>query len=307
MKTIRRILGILVMIAGVLGLVLSLAGLSAVWVMKPRVAAIADTTLVALNSNVTTSLKAMEITNQALGATIDSVDALSVMLDATAGSIEDTQPLIDKANTLMSDQLPAAMKSAISSLEAAQQGAVVMESTIKSLESFQAVMSGVPLLSAFVQQPVQAYDPEVPLADSLGELATSLEDLPDMFVGMSDDLANADDNLATIKASLSTMSKSVGLISGSLSGYQTMVTQSRSSMDSLGSMLSNFQTNLPSILGWAATLLSLFFFWLLAAQVVIFSQGWELFQGTAGGIEGGEAVEPADEKAPQSEEDSKEG
>jgi hypothetical protein len=37
---------------------------------------------------------------------------------------------------------------------------------------------------------------------------------------------------------------------------------------------------------WA---LSLFFGWLLVAQVVILSQGWELFQGTAGRMESGAA------------------
>ena len=32
--------------------------------------------------------------------------------------------------------------------------------------------------------------------------------------------------------------------------------------------------------------LSIFFFWLLAAQVVIFTQGWELYHGTAGRMDG---------------------
>ena len=38
-----------------------------------------------------------------------------------------------------------------------------------------------------------------------------------------------------------------------------------------------------------ALVFTLFFLWLLAAQVVIFSQGWELYQGTAGRMEGGAA------------------
>jgi hypothetical protein len=42
-----------------------------------------------------------------------------------------------------------------------------------------------------------------------------------------------------------------------------------------------------------AIVLSLFFAWLLAAQVVILSQGWELYQGTAGRMEGGAEMAPA--------------
>ena len=48
----------------------------------------------------------MLVTKQALGATVDSVDALSVMLSSTATSVEDTAPLIEQVNTLMGKNLP---------------------------------------------------------------------------------------------------------------------------------------------------------------------------------------------------------
>lgn len=293
MKILRRILGILVMIAGILGLVLSLTGLVGVWVVKPSVASFIDSTISTLNSSITTSLQAIEITSQALDATIDSIDALSVMLGATAASVADTQPVLDQVNTFMGEKMPATMESAIGSLEAAQQGAMVLDSAIKSLDSFRSVMSGVPLLSAFVEAPEESYDPDVPLAESLGDLSTSLETLPDMFIEMSANMAKADDNLVTIQDSLTTMSDSVGLISTSLSGYQDMVENSKSSMNNLGLMLTNIQNNLSSILDAVAIALSLFFGWLLAAQVVILSQGWELYQGTAGRMEGHAVAQPA--------------
>lgn len=305
MKILRRVLGILVMIAGILGLVLSLAGLVGVWLLKPNVANFIETTLVTLKSSVTTSQSAMDITDQALGATVDSLDALSVMLGATASSVENTQPVLDQVNTFMGDKLPTTIESAIGSLEAAQQGAQVLDSAIKSLDSFRSVMSGVPLLSAFVDTPEESYNPDVPLADSLGNLASSLEDLPDLFSDMSQNLAKADDNLTTIQDSLDTMSDSVSLISSSLGGYQDMVVNSKSSMDNLDLMLVTLQNNLKAILDGAAIVLTLLFLWLLAAQVVVLTQGWELYQGTAGRIEGA-TQQPADvevqpTKAPEGE------
>ena len=150
-------------------------------------------------------------------------------------------------------------------------------------------MSSVPLVGAFIEQPTQAYNPEVPLSESLGEIAVQLEDLPDMFVEMATDMDKTDDNLVTIQTSLVTMSDSVKTISSSLGEYESMVVQSQSSMDNLKAMLNNIQNNLDNILNTTAIVLSLAFFWLLAAQVVIFSQGWELFQGTAGRMESGAA------------------
>jgi len=160
-----------------------------------------------------------------------------------------------------------------------------LESTIQSLDAFRTVLSGAPLIGNFVEEPETPYNPEKPLAETLAEMATNLEGLPETFIVMSDDLSTTDEKLLSIQTNLDTMSSSVGLISSSLGEYQTMISQSQSSMDDLESMVTNVQANLDSILNWGAIIISLFFLWLLAAQVVIFSQGWELYQGTADRIE----------------------
>jgi len=227
----------------------------------------------------------MEVTGQALGATVDSVDALSAMLSTTAASLENTQPVVAQINVLMGETVPSTLKSATDSLKTAQQAADVLDSAIKSLENFRSVLGAAPLIGAFVEVPKQAYNPEVPLADSLGELAKNLESLPATFTKMSVSLDKADDNLVAIQGNLTTMSDSVKLISKSLGEYQDMIAQSKSSMENLVTMLTNIQNNLPNILNGVAMVFSLFFLWLLAAQVVIFSQGWELFQGTASRME----------------------
>lgn len=286
MSFLRRLLGILVMIAGILGLVISVAGLVGVWMVKPTMESYASSTITTLDSSIGTSKQVMKITGEALGATVDSVDALSAMLGTTAISVEETQPVLDQVNTIMGETLPASLASATDSLKTAQEAAVVLDSAIKSLDSFRFVLSAVPLMGSFVETPTEAYNPEVPLADSLGALAIELEGLPDTFTDMSTNLDKADDNLLEIKSNLETMSGSVGQISKSLGEYEAMVTQSQSSMDSLSSLLTNIQSNLPAILSTAAAVISAFFVWLLIAQIVIFTQGWELFQGTADRMEG---------------------
>ena len=285
MKVIRRILGVFVMIAGILGLGLSVAGLVVVWVAKPTVTAYANTTIDTLSESVTTSQNVMEISGQALGATVDSLDALSSMLSTTAATVDDTTPVLNEINTIMSDTLPSTLEATTASLYTAQDAAQVLESTIKSLDAFRFLLSATPLLGNLVDQPGVSYNPEKPLADTLGELAANLEGLPDTFINMSVNLASADDNLGSIRENLTTMSDSVGLISSSLSEYEKMVIQSQSSMDNLTSILANIQSNLATILNGVAIVLTLLFLWLLAAQVVILSQGWELYQGTADRME----------------------
>ncbi len=286
MSLMRRILGVLVMIAGILGLLLGLLGLTLVWIAKPGATVALNATLDTLDRNIGASKSVMETTVQALGATVEGVNALSAMLDTTANTVEESQPVIANASAVLSETLPATLEAATASLQTAQEAAAVLEDTIQSLETFRAVVSEAPLIGGLLGPPGAPYSPKKPLADSLGELAASLEDLPATFVETSAGLSATEDNLDAIQGNLITMSTSIGQISSSLQEYQTMVLRSQSSLDDVSAILKNLQSQLPSILNWAALALTLFFVWLLIAQVVILTQGVELFHGTATHMEG---------------------
>jgi len=123
--------------------------------------------------------------------------------------------------------------------------------------------------------------------------------MPDTFIEMSTDLDKADDNLGLVKDSMSLMSENVSLISESLSQYQMMISQSKTSTDNLSSMLTNFKNNIGNIINIASIVLILFFLWLLATQVVIFSQGYELYQGTASGMASSQSEEETQKDEPE--------
>ena len=293
MNILRKILGVTVMIAGILGIIIALAGIFGVWMVKPTLAEIAGKTITTLESSLDTSQQVMEVTKTALGGTIDSVDALQTMLTATAASVADTQPLLDKINLVLGETLPNTLTSAADSLLVAQQGAQVIDGAIRSFDTFKSLLGAVPLIGGFITDAPaeEPYNPERPLYESLGDVAGNLESLPATFIGMSESLSKADDNLMTIETSLSTMATSVGTISSSLDQYQTMIGQSQQSMKDLLVILGNVSENLNNILNIAAAVLTLFLVWLLIAQIVIMTQGWELFQGTAGRMESSEVTE----------------
>jgi hypothetical protein len=300
---LRKTLGILVMITGILGLTLALAGLIGVWTFKPTVAQGVETTLDTLTSSIDTSQQAMLVTEQALTGTINSVAALQTMLSATASSVQDTGPLLSSITSFLGDQLPSTLGSAAESLRAAQRGAVVLDEAIKSFDTFRGLLGAVPFIGGFIPQQTPQYNPEVPLSDSLGEVATKLDGLPDIFTEMSQNMDKADDNLLTIETSLITMATNVSSITASLEQYRSIVANSQSSMENLKGLLSDVQSNLNNILNITALVLSLFLVWLLVAQVVILTQGYELFQGTAGRMEGPVEVEAASQESPKTVED----
>jgi hypothetical protein len=293
MRIMRRILGIFVMIAGIIGLLLGLAGLVGMWWVKPGVTSSIRTTVKALLISVDTSQKALVITDQALGTGIDSMDTLAKMLTATADTVGETQPVITQASDMMNNAVPAAMEAARAALTTAEGAARSVEGAVQSFQSFQAMLASAPLLSEIIPVPATAYNPATSLADSLGELSASIQDMPTTFKDMSASIDKADDNLAAVRSNLDLMSTNVSLISGNLGQYQTMISESQASLDNLKGILTKIDRNLDTYLSVAAVVLVLFFVWLLVTQVVIFSQGWELFQGTAGRMESG-AVKAAE-------------
>jgi hypothetical protein len=287
MNILRKTLGVTVMIAGILGVIIALAGIIGVWAAKPTVEEVAVKTVSTLKTSLDTSQQVMEVTKNALGGTIDSVNALQTMLTATAASVTDTQPLLEKINTILGETLPNTLTSAADSLVVAQQGAQVIDSAIRSFDTFKSFLGSVPLIGGFISgaPSEEPYNPDRPLYESLGDVATNLQGLPATFTGMSESLNKADDNLVTIEESLSTMATSVGTISSSLEQYQTMIGQSQQSMKDLLVILGNVSENLSTYLTIAAVILTVFLAWLLIAQIVILTQGYELFKGTADKID----------------------
>jgi hypothetical protein len=278
------------MIAGVIGLILSLTGLAGTIIAKPILATTMNITLDTLANSIETSQRTLDITDDALSATINSIDALSEMLDATALTVEDTQPVINKLNIVMANELPETINTATVSLTAAEGAAGSLESAIKSFEVLQTILGSTPFLSAVLPPAGEPYNPEKSLAESLGDLSKSMEDMPETFIGIAADLDKADENLVMVKDSMILMSVNVSLISDSLTQYKSMISQSKTSTDNLKSILTGFQSNLPNILNITSIVLILFFLWLMAMQVVIFSQGWELYQGTADGMASNQSI-----------------
>ncbi len=280
MTSLRRLLGVFVMVSGIIGLLLSLSGLAGLWLVRPALVASFDTALTTLVTSVEISQEALAITNQALDAVAISVDTLSEMLGATAVTVAETQPVIAELNDLMGETLPTTLGATVDALDAAEVAAHSLEGAIQTFDSFRFAMATTPLLSAFVDPPAQAYNPEKPLAESLAELSESLQGMPVTFEEMSVGIGQAEGSLDLVKGNLDAMSQSVALISASLGQYQSTIDESQASMADLTALLDRLQDNLGVILNGATLVVGLFLLWLLAAQVVIFSQGWELYHGT---------------------------
>jgi methyl-accepting chemotaxis protein len=284
------------MIAGLIGLLLSISGLIGILIVRPGLQSAAKKTIETIYTSIDSSQQVMNITGETLTATVETVEILSSMLATTAQTMDDTRLILDQVNSVSGTTLPETLEAAITSLKSAEQSAASLDAAITSFETFRSIIGSTPLLSSLVPKSTSKYDPEKPLAESLGELAESLEGMPDTFIEMSENIEHADDNLARIQDDLTNMSESVGAIADGLKEYDEMVSESESSLEELKILVGSFRANLTAILNGLTITFGLFFLWLLAAQVVIFSQGWELYHNPvyhlSGNVEGQTKTDP---------------
>lgn len=286
MIRLRSYLGIFVMSAGVLGLILSLTGLVGILIVRPGFITGVNSTVDILYSSVDTSLKAMEITNETLTATANSVDGLAEMLTSTVTTVDDASLVLDQLNEITGEKLPETLDAASTSLKAAEQAAKSLEGAIKSFEGFQKIVSAIPLLNAFVPKSSTTYLPEKPLAESLGEMSSSLEEIPVILTGMSKDIRNAESNLNTVQDNMKAITENVILIADGFREYKSIIKESISSLEQMKTMLETARENSQKAINWFTFFVILFFIWLLAAQVVILSHGWELFNRKTNRLDG---------------------
>lgn len=264
MTIIRRIIGVLLILAAIGGLIFSIVALSAIWNAQTAMTASLQNTLDLLGQTLSTTSQGLVITQQSLQNSVELIGNLQATVETTAEAIGSTNPMVDEIARLMKDDLPTTIRAVQTSLRTAQQSAAAIDTVLGALK-------GIPLIGSSI-----GYNPEVSLADALGDVAESLESLPDSFLAMQDDLKNTQSNLQTFEADLTVMADSVGQIQSSVAQYDQVIGGYQASLDQVLAQIEALSANLPNIVRTVSIGLTAFLVWMAIAQLGLFTQGWEL-------------------------------
>ncbi len=264
MTILRRLIGVLLILAAIGGLVFSIAGLYFIWNAQATMTTGLQNTIDLLGQTLETTSQGLVVTQQSLQSSVDLIGNLQATVETTAEAIGSTNPMVDEIARLMKEDLPDTIRATQASLQTAQQSAATIDTVVRA-------MSGIPLIG-----PSIGYDPDVSLSEALGQVADSLEDLPDSFIGIQDNLKNTQSNLQTFEADLTVMADSVGQIQSSVAQYDQVIGGYQDSLDQILAQLDMLSANLPNIVRMLSIGLTAFLVWMAIAQLGLFTQGWEL-------------------------------
>jgi hypothetical protein len=263
---LRRLFGLLLIMAAVAGLIFSVVGLFEVWRFRPVVTQKVIDTLALFDQALNTTQDGFEIVGQVVQTTTVDIASLQTTIQVLAQTIHDTNPMLDSLTSLTSKDFPAAVAATQTSLASAQSSALLIDNVLATLTS-------IPFLQ------VTAYKPDVPLHTALAQVSTNLDSLTPALTAINSSLVEGKTNLGMMEIELNKISETTQGMSIALGSAQTVIDQYKTVITQFKEQIGAMQFSAP---GWITTITWILTFilgWLLIAQIGLGIQGLDMLRG----------------------------
>lgn len=261
--SLKRVLGVSLMIFSALGLVISLFGLLAVCKVSGPFAQSADEALTLSLTALNTTSQSLDLVQSALGEAQDALGAVETVILDTGDGLHNTGALMGSLSDALAGDLPQVILRSQHSLTAAEEGAAVIERMLHGLNVISA-LTGV------------TYDPDVSLTESFARLNQSLDDVPQT-------LAEVDGTLNAVQDNLNSMQPSFTDLTGTLKESEAILAEMEASIDDyngviqeLSLKIGGLQESLPNWIRIVTFALYFLLIWLAVSQIGLLWQGWEM-------------------------------
>lgn len=260
---IHKVLGISLLIAALVGLAVSLAGLILTLRVQQQVASSLTGMVDLLDRTLTTTENGFAMADAAMDDAIDALGSLQTTVDSVEAVMSTSLPTLESISELIGEKLPNTIRSTRRALATAQTAA-------RNVDNFLSTLSGLPLIGRAI------YNPETPLNQTIGSISDSLKDTPEMLSSSQQSLDQMTDSLGSISSEMKGVSGNVRSITASAIEAQQVLREYQGVVGDLHSEVKRIQERLPTWLRLAQIGVILIFVWLALAQIAIAMQGLEL-------------------------------
>lgn len=209
---IRRFLGLVIIIIGLGGIILSVVGLSAAPRLIDTIGDSLEANLMLVSESLDTvqeTLLLAQSTVTEVTSGLDTVESSAVHLGQT---INQTQPLLDQVSTIASDDVPQSLDAIQATIPDLVQIAAAIDDTLTVLNSFRVDQQilGIPIKFDLGID----YAPAVPFDESVSQIGRSFETLPGQLRDLDEYVVIANDNLSLISDDVLAISQDLDGVNG---------------------------------------------------------------------------------------------
>ena len=280
-ETMRRILGGVMVLAGLIGLAVGVYG--TIWLQQA--AGRLEQNVV---SGMDFGLESLEVVSGTLQIIVQTVDDTSTVVDGavassqrTAETLDAVRPAIQELSDIVAFEIPNNIYAIQATMPALEQAGAAIDTTLRTLSRFQ-WSATVPVINYELGFGLGVdYDPPVPLQESIVEVNEALGDIPAHMIGIQASLLDTHHSLGDtvtsveeVGESLSTVSRDLHATADVLKEYDDLV---RRATDQVRAVRRNIRRQI----GNARITLTVVLVWLVLSQAAPLYLGCTLAQRTA--------------------------
>ena len=276
----RRIIGIVMLVLGAIGLVISFAGVYFGRQLVDNVFGSVDETLTLTLDSLNTAEDSLELTK----ATIDDVNNGLETVEGAAlnigKTITDTRPLLDQVSVVVSHNAPQTVEAMQAAIPNLAEVAGTIDQTLITLNDFRIEEE---ILGFELNYDLGIdYEPTVPFDQAFDDLGTSLDGLPEELRSVEPNLVVASENMATISNSISDISGDIDTINARVAEVPALIDQYIDIVNQLSDAIEQIQTQVIQQQGLVKTVITFVLIWWGLPQLALVMIGWDFLFGRRG-------------------------
>jgi methyl-accepting chemotaxis protein len=258
----RKIIGTTFIIASIIGLILSAAGIVLVWAVREPLTTNLVNTIDLVGTTLEATSTGLSAVDETLSSAILNITTLESTIQTASNSIDDSVPMVESISGLLSGNLPDA-------IEATQTGLTTLQDASGSIESTLKLLTSIPFL------PIERYAPEVAFTDALEDISANLDPISQSLVETESTLNTTQGNMIMIADELRIISQNISDLNSSLSDIQLVIERYQEVITTAKEKVDSIQNNLETIITVTAWIFTIIFIWLGIAQLGLLTQGLE--------------------------------
>lgn len=277
MTLIKRLIGLLMVVGGLLGLALSVGGVlygnQGIDQLGQQLLVPLDTT----NQSLQTTVDALIVAKNTVQDVNNTLETVEETAGDLAQTITDTTPLLDEVTAIVTVDVPNSLATVQETLPNVASVAGTVDDTLSTLSSFQfeQTVFGIPVGFDLGLN----YDPTVRFDDSITTVAASLDGLPERLQEVEPQLTITKNNIQLMSANVDQLAADLQAINTSIANIIPVLDQYVTILTSVQDNVSTIRGQLPQYLETAKTVVLLLALWFALIQLVPLYLGYELIVG----------------------------
>jgi methyl-accepting chemotaxis protein len=276
-NVLKRLFGLVILLVGLSGVVLAVAGWQMLPEMVQRIHANVEATLLQTSAGLDTVEASLLLAKDTVADLDTALTTVETNMTDLGQAVSETRPFLDQVSTVASDELPETLEALETSIPDMANVAGIVDDTLTTLNRFRIDET---FLGFRINYSLGVdYDPDVPFDETVLTLGESLDGLPESLRGLQTYADETNENLEAISEGLYAIAADMEMLNGRLSEIDPLLNDYLQLITETNDATRQVRAQMSSQLDRVHAAIKIAMIWLALSQLAPIFLGIELLAG----------------------------